>query len=573
MRHTCLLAALLLPVLAAHADTLRSTLDGVDGELQRALVAHLLDSQGGETGEISAGRVRALYRRAPSVLREGLEALGYYNATLTPSLVQEGSAWRARYSIAPGAPVVVTEVRIELRGEAAEDAAFIERETAFPLQPGDRLRHAEYENGKAALRRLLADRGYFDARFVESTVNVSRSGGRARVHLVIESGPRFQIGEVRWPSIVLAPALLDRYLDFTPDAPFHARDLRALRRRLVDSNYFGNVAVTPRRDLADGLRVPLEVELEPRKSRRYAVGAGFGTDTGPRGRASYVRPWLNARGDRLETDLRVSPVQSSLGAQFTRPLPGRWTDAVTLFSRLQQEDTDTTRATRLVVGAAHLTERWGWQETVGLEYGIEGYDVADATQLARLLVPSARWTRVWADDPVYPRDGLRLAFGLRAADAALLARTSFLQARVEGKYVRAFGTTRVITRGEVGALATGSFDKLPPSERFFAGGDNSLRGFDYQQLGPRNARGKVEGGRYLALGSVELERQLRGDWSAAIFSDFGNAMDRWSDPWACGVGIGARWRSPIGMVRVDLANGVSDPDHPWRLHVTVGPDL
>lgn len=573
MRPACLLALLLLCAPTAHSDTLESTLSGVEGELRRALDAHLVDSQGGETGDISAGRVRALYRRAPSVLREGLEALGYYDANIEPTLVQKGGSWRADYAITAGEPVRVRELRVELRGEAANDAAFAGCEADFPLQPGDRLQHASYEAGKAALRRLLADRGYFDARFLHAEVRVSRVAREAGIKLLVDSGPRFRIGSVHWPKIVLAPTFLDRYLDFPQDAAFHVRELRSLRRRLVDSNYFGNVAITPRRDLAEGLKVPLEVELEPRKSRRYSLGAGFGTDTGPRGRASWTRPYLNPRGDRLEADLRVSPVQSSLGAQFTRPLPGRWTDALTAFARLQQEDTDTTRATRLVMGGAHLTERWGWQETLGLEYEIEGYDVADATQLARLLVPSVRWSRVWADDPVYPRDGLRLALGLRGADAAVLSRTSFLQARVEGKYVRAFGETRLITRAEVGALATASFEKLPPSERFFAGGDNSLRGFDYQQLGPRNARGKVTGGRYLAVGSVELEQTLRGEWSAAVFSDFGNAMNRWSDPLACSVGIGARWRSPIGMVRVDLANGVSDPDHPWRLHLTVGPDL
>ena len=573
MRAACLLATLLLFVTVARADTLESVLSGVDGDLRRALDAHLVESQGGETGEISAGRVRALYRRAPSILREGLEALGYYEAKVEATLAQEGQAWRAAYTITAGEPVRVRELHVELQGEAARDPAFATAATDFPLQPGDRLQHARYEAGKTALQRLLSDRGYFDARFLHSEVRVSRATRAASVDLLVDSGPRFRVGAVRWPSIVLAPALLARYLDFAPEAPFHVRELRALRRRLVDSNYFGNVAITPRRDLAEGLDVPLEVELEPRKARRYALGAGFGTDTGPRGRATWTRPYLNPRGDRLEADLRVSPVLSSLGAQFTRPLPGRWTDAVTAFSRLQQEDTATSRATRYVVGASRLTERWGWRESLGLEYEIEGYDVADATQLARLLVPSVRWTRVWADDPVYPRDGLRLALGLRGADARLLSRTSFLQARVEGKYVRAFGATRLITRAEVGALATASFDKLPPSERFFAGGDNSVRGFDYQQLGPRNARGQVTGGRYLAVGSVELEQPVHGEWSAAVFSDFGNAMDHWSEPLACSVGVGARWRSPIGMVRVDLANGVSDPDHPWRLHVTVGPDL
>lgn len=557
----------------AAADTLKVEITGVKGELRRNLVEHLAAVQGDELEKLSSGRIRAMHRRAPAALEEALQALGYYEAQISPDLSHEGSGWRARYLIKRGEPVRLGSLTIDLVGEAAQDEAFAERVAKFPLAVGDRVVHALWEDGKRALQRQLADRGYFDARILKAEVRVRQAQRSARAVLAIDSGPRYRFGEVLWPKTRLAPSFLARYVNITPGTPFSAREMLAFQSRLTDSNYFGSVLVEPRTDMAEDEQVPLEVELEMRPARRYSVGAGFGTDTGPRARAAWQRPWVNKRGHRAEVDLRLSQVQSTLSGLYSMPSPTRWTDSVDLTTALSNEDTDAKKSLTLRFGAAHLTTRFGWREAVGLEYAVESYDVAESGEIAGLLIPSARWTRTWTDDPIYTRDGLRLGFGLRGAHSALLSSTSFAQIRLDAKYVRALGGTRLILRSEFGAVAAENFDKLPASERFFAGGDTSLRGFDYQSLGPRTARGKVEGGRYLMLGSVEFEQKVVGNWSAAAFTDFGNALNNLSDPIACGVGVGVRWLSPVGLVRVDLANGISSADSPWRVHVVVGPDL
>ena len=557
----------------AVADTLKVEITGVKGELQRNLVEHLAAVQGDELEKLSSGRIRAMHRRAPAALAEALQALGYYEAQIEPSLTHSGSNWQAHYAVTRGEPVRIGAVRIDLTGEAAQDEAFADRLQKFPLAVGDRLVHARWEDGKRALERQLADRGYFDARIVKAEVRVQRARRSARALLAIDSGPRYRFGEVLWPRTRLAPDFLSRYVSIEPGAPFSAREMLDFQARLTDSNYFGSVLVEPRTDLAEDERVPLEVELEMRPARRYSVGAGFGTDTGPRARAAWQRPWVNERGHRAEVDLRLSQVQSTLSGLYSMPRASRWTDSIDLTTELSNEDTDAKKALTLRVGAAHLTTRFGWREAVGLEYEVESYDVAESGEIAGLLVPSARWTRTWTDDPIYTRNGLRLGFGIRGAHSALLSSTSFAQIRMDAKYVRALGGTRLILRSEFGAVAAEDFDKLPASERFFAGGDTSLRGFDYQSLGPRTDKGKVEGGQYLMLGSVEVEQKIVGNWSAAAFTDVGNALNDLSDPIACGVGVGVRWLSPVGLVRVDLANGIPSADSPWRIHVVVGPDL
>jgi translocation and assembly module TamA len=156
----------------------------------------------------------------------------------------------------------------------------------------------------------------------------------------------------------------------------------------------------------------------------------------------------------------------------------------------------------------------------------------------------------------------------------LLSDITFGQVTLRGKYIRSIGEkSRIITRAAIGATEVSDFEQFPSSLRFFAGGDSSIRGYDYQSLGPEGDDGEVEGGRYLAVGSIEYENMFLGDWGGAVFTDFGNAYNSFSDPIEYSVGIGVRWRSPVGLIRVDVAKGLSDTDEGIALHIVIGPDL
>jgi translocation and assembly module TamA len=132
---------------------------------------------------------------------------------------------------------------------------------------------------------------------------------------------------------------------------------------------------------------------------------------------------------------------------------------------------------------------------------------------------------------------------------------------------------RIIGRGQLGYTNVDDFSRLPASERFFAGGDQSVRGYDYQKLAPVDSSGEVVGGQYLAVGSIELDYLFVGNFGAAVFVDAGNADDTFLPQAKLGAGIGFRWRSPVGMLRVDLAHPFDDPDNNYRLHISIGPDL
>ena len=167
-----------------------------------------------------------------------------------------------------------------------------------------------------------------------------------------------------------------------------------------------------------------------------------------------------------------------------------------------------------------------------------------------------------------------MLYGLRVAAESVLSDTSFVQLRAETKWLQQVGDDgRMIVRAAVGGMVVDDFDALPPELRFFAGGDRSIRGFDYQEIGDFNAEGKVIGGKYQALASAEYEHYFLPRWGAAVFVDAGDAFTQRFDT-NVGAGIGVRWKSPVGLVRLDIARPViSDFDDSWRIHLVIGPDL
>jgi translocation and assembly module TamA len=189
-------------------------------------------------------------------------------------------------------------------------------------------------------------------------------------------------------------------------------------------------------------------------------------------------------------------------------------------------------------------------------------------------MPGIGWTRVIADNPLYPRNGLRVNFKTRGSLQEVISDISFLQ--LMGSFKGILGLpwrSRVIGRVDAGATFMNSFDQLPPSVRFFAGGDNSIRGYAYKSLGPENASGDVEGGKNLLVGSLEIEHRFADKWALAAFVDAGNAFDDTVIDAKTGVGLGIRWRSPVGPIRLDFAHPLDNSDELFRVHFVMGPEL
>jgi translocation and assembly module TamA len=190
------------------------------------------------------------------------------------------------------------------------------------------------------------------------------------------------------------------------------------------------------------------------------------------------------------------------------------------------------------------------------------------------LQPGASWIRLRADNTIRPDHGDRLFFEVSAASDQLGSDTSFIQTIAESRWIRSLADrSRILARIRAGATWNRDFNELPPSARYFAGGDNSVRGYEFRSQGPVDADGDVVGGDRLLVASIEYEYELREKWSVATFYDAGNAFHAGKLDAVAGFGIGARWQSPLGPIRIDVARPLDGIDRDLRLHISLGPDL
>jgi translocation and assembly module TamA len=257
------------------------------------------------------------------------------------------------------------------------------------------------------------------------------------------------------------------------------------------------------------------------------------------------------------------------------------TDFITYSAGYAELDSDTEQHETAVLAAGLDRARGEWRERFELRWQQEDFVVGPDSGISRLLMPVASWRHVEADDVLYPLDGHELRAEFRGAvEEQALSDATFAQVIGEAQYVRAlWGPVRGLGRVTFGYTETSDFHDLPPSIRFFAGGDQSVRGYAYQELTPRTPEGLPLGGTALLSASVELDAMLFdfrkwGRWGLAVFYDTGNAMDGFElGDLPAGVGAGIRWLSPVGLVRADAAMALDLPGEPVRFHFALGPDL
>jgi len=566
----------LLPCLAGPvmAEQLTVQVEGLSKELTEPVEASLtLRNYIGR--DVTPAQIRRLFNSAEQEIKTGLEPYGYYNAQVSSTLQTTEKGLTALFRVTPGDPVKVTSKKVEVEGEARELGPVRRAVRRFKPDEGEVLDHGQYETSKGEVEAALLGQGFLRMKPTQKRVEVSRKANTASIDLQWESGPRMKFGRVHFSDAQFPPEFLERYIPWEAGAFYSPDELLAFQQRMVDADYFATVSVQPDLEHAEGLDVPINVELSPAKRTIYTAGAYVSTDTGPGVKLGMQRRWINDRGHKFQADIDYAQRLQALSTSYRIPLPGPNDKSLNFGVTHRDEDTDTSQSKNDRV-AVNETRKWhGFTRTIGLQYLAGTYQIADEDRFTHLLYAEATLTKKQANDFFFPRRGWSAGLGLRFAPEGLLTDTSFSQITLDGKYIMPAGRRqRIITRLSLGAMAVDDFNQLPPELRFFAGGDRSIRGFDYQQLGTTNDKGLVIGGEYLAVGSVEFEHYFLPKWGAAIFVDGGDAFRTGEFDLNIGAGVGVRWRSPVGVVRVDIAKPVSsDLSDSIRFHVTIGPDL
>jgi translocation and assembly module TamA len=372
---------------------------------------------------------------------------------------------------------------------------------------------------------------------------------------------------------ILSHELVNRYIGFVRGDEYNSEKLIELQQAL-SNHYFSRVHVRPLPEQAESGLVPIQVDLTPLRQHSFSLGLGVATDTGPRLKFDYANRYVNPDGHRFNTGLGVSSVRSEVLAGYSIPLQEPRHESLRFFTGHVEEKTDVSSSAITSLGTHYSFLNDGeWLQTWSLNFQRENFTVSDARDRTNLLIPGLSFAKVRSNDSVYPLQGWRLNASAQGASADILSDISFMQFLGDAKYVHALGRGRLLWHIRGGTTDVSDFDALPASLRFFAGGDTSVRGYEYRSLGPVDAAGNVIGGRRLLLAGLEYDRRFLPKWAIAAFYDAGNAFnDRDNYELKRGAGLGIRWLSPIGPIRLDIAKALDDSEE-WRVHINMGPDL
>jgi translocation and assembly module TamA len=547
---------------------------GVSDEMRDNVMATLSVARQPSRSRMSEERVRNLMMRVPDEVRAAMEPFGYYEATSRDSLGFGGGRWRVTVDVEPGLPVVLTGAVVRVEGPGAQDTALVRLRDGAAMVVGQPLAHEAYESAKGSLIGTALDRGYLDAAFDSSAIFVDRVSREARVVLVLQTGPRYALGPVTFVQEALDPGLLQDLVPWEPGDTFSRAELLELQTSLTAEPYFSSAEIVPARDRAEGLVVPIDVVLTPAPRQLYSVGGGYGTDTGVRATFSAEFRRLNRAGHRATVDAWLAQVERRATGSYLIPLGDRLGTLLSLNGGWVDANPVTSATETWLVGATVDGIRGDWRTQVSATLERADFTVGTQSGISTLLLLGSGVSHILADDRIEPEKGSLLRVRARGGHDALLSDVRIFDMGVELRWIRGFGGRfRVLWRGEAGALFTSDFASLPGSLRYFAGGDRSVRGYAYEALGPVDENGDVIGGTKLLVTSIELDAAVRTSWRVAVFADAGNALDSWDDPLEAGAGAGIRWRSPVGMVRLDGAFAVSRRGWPFRIHLNLGPEL
>lgn len=515
-------------------------------------------------------------RGAEEQARKAAQALGYYQPQID-SEVKGGKDPRLVLTIDPGEPVHLRNVTVRIDGPAASLKAFRVPGNAA-LKPGAVLNHGRYEDAKRVIQNQASRYGYFSGRFTQQKLLVDPQAGIADIELVYDSGPRYALGPVSFEGDTpFDEDLLQRMVPFKAGTAYDSELIAELNQALQSSGYFEGVRVDAAPTAATNNVIPVAVKLDTRKPRTMGLGLGFSTDVGPRAKANWTRHWVNPQGHSYGWEAEVSAHRQNVGLWYDVPLDPPLTDKMRYAGGYQYEElagTDSLSKLLTVGPEWHSKLPSGWQRVVSLKWQREEYRLGDDAGLSTLLMPGVSYSYLRSDNRIDPHNGYRLQFDTKVAKEGLGSDNNLVYgtAMVKG-LTTVFDKHRLLARAQIGGSATNGYKSIPPSLRFFAGGDQSVRGYDYQSLSPENSEGDRIGGRYMVAGSLEYQYSIAEKWRVATFIDQGNSFNSLELPsLKTGVGVGVRWVSPVGPIRLDLAHAMDD-EGGIRLHFSMGPEL
>ncbi|WP_392560529.1 autotransporter assembly complex protein TamA [Orbus mooreae] len=515
-------------------------------------------------------------RYLESEIKKGLRALGYYNPTFSYNIPENSN--KLVVTVDPGKPILIEQTDVNVTGDGENDPDYINLLKNDLPKPGSVLNHGDYDSFKKKLQNLALRKGYFDADMTKNQLAVSDSLHQAFWKIDFNTGERYKFGPVSFKETEIRQSYLRNIIPFKEGQPYTSEDITLLNRRLSSTNWFSSVTVVPLfKDVNKDKELPIYVITTPRKKNVVDVGLGYSSDNGFRGKLGWNKPWLNDRGHSLQTDFALSSPEQTITGVYKIPLyESPLEDYYTIQGGYKKIDNNDTYSNSYTVGVIRNWDSFtGWQKAVGLNVMYDNFTQASDSYETFLLYPSFSISRVRADGKLSPLWGDSQRYSLEVAAESLASDINFARFQMQQVWIRTIEERhRFVVRGNVGIIQASDFDRVPPTFRFFAGGDRSIRGFGYQSISPRDRDGKLKGASKLLTGSLEYQYNFSGAWWGALFVDSGEAIDKFDQTdFHTGAGFGVRWVSPIGPVKLDIASPVDKSKKSVHFYIGLGAEL
>ncbi len=545
--------------------------------------------------DLSDAEIQSLMRTAQQDASDLVATLGYFSPEIQIRLqapdAPTGSAKAVVIEVVPGPQTLVGGVHLVFTGGIVQDAASQEQRQSiqdlWSLASGDPFSQAGWDAAKQQALKQLISRRYATGRLLSSRADVDPDTARAELELQLDSGPAYTIGSVDVQGNQRYSAdLVRRFARLQDGADYVLSELVEAQQRLTDSGYYDSAYVTL--DVqGDPARAPVHVQVKEANMQKAVFGIGASTDSGARWSAEHTYNQVPGIDWRAVNKVTVSRDNNSFQSDWTsQPGESRWRWAASAL--LQQDlvgqiDVQTRR-----VRAGRFTTDAGLDQSYYLQFERTEADYREISQRTANEAATANYAFAWRkfDSVPFPSSGWGLGGELSAGTVMGSQQEPFSRVLLRGSAYQPLGlglenlfarqhAGRLVYRAQTGAVFVNDATNVPFNQLFLTGGDSTVRGYKHEELGvTRNGVQTAEGGRYLATAGVEWQRPivrngLMTDWETAVFVDTGAVANRVEEfSFKTGVGVGARWRSPIGPLQIDVAYGVATQT--YRLHLNVG---
>ncbi|MGD9152629.1 MAG: BamA/TamA family outer membrane protein [Gammaproteobacteria bacterium] len=573
MRRVILFIALIsLCQLALAQGTLKFNVQitGLEKSLSDNAVARLNALQKPVKDNLTPNIIQNLFQKGTKEIRLAIQPFGYFKPSITKKLTSKNNVWTAYYNVNPGPPLHITTLHINIIGPGAHNQQLQKLVIRLRRKTGKIFSTKLYNDITNRLLEKAQENGYLLANFSKNQIIINQHQYTCAITLVFDTGPRYYFGIVTFSPSPLAKSFLHRYVDFNSKTPFSYTKLLDLQNHLSGSGYFSSVTTVTNHKNPKQKHIPVRINLKMNKNKAYKFGIGYGTASGARVTLGFNWRWLNRSGDKLNLYTRLSQTERNLVAQYIIPgkHPANEQYAITggIYKITPQQGISYMQS----LGVSYIRNYTRWQQTISLEGQNEHYRVLDGQPMyhAKMLVPTISISHLTTNKVIDTHHGNRFTLTIRGASKDLLSTVSFIQAIVKDKFIYTiWQDNRIVLRGRFGYTAGKKTSQLPVSKQFYTGGIDSVRGFGYNYLGP---------GRYLVVGSAELQRRVYNKIYGAIFYDKGNAMNHWDRMnLVHSYGVGVVWQTPLGALQLYVARAkdINSNKHRYRLEFSLGPDL